>query len=128
MKKLFLLPMAAIIGLLFFQGTPKTELSSNPELEIAGKKLPKKVMAVVDQKCYGCHNANARSEKAKSKLDWDALQTLSKAEQSETKGKIYDVLAEGNMPPKKFLDNKPEGKLSEDELALLMKWSKTKKK
>ncbi|UCS94909.1 heme-binding domain-containing protein [Echinicola marina] len=128
MKKLFLLPLAAIIGLLFFQGTQKSELSSNPELEVAGKKIPKKVMAVVDQKCYGCHNPDARSEKAKSKLDWDALQTLSKSEQSEAKDKIYEVLSEGNMPPRKFLENKPEGKLSEDELALLMKWSKTKRK
>jgi hypothetical protein len=32
------------------------------------------------------------------------------------------------MPPAKFLENKPEGKLSEAELAMMMEWSKSKKK
>ncbi|MBD8489716.1 heme-binding domain-containing protein [Echinicola sp. CAU 1574] len=128
MKKLFLIPMAAIIGLLFFQGTQKSETPDSPELHAVMKKMPKKVKAIVDEKCYGCHNANAKSEKAKSKLDWDALEATKKSEQIDAKAKIYEVLAKGDMPPKRFLENKPEGKLSEEEIAALMKWSAVKKK
>ncbi|WP_186755892.1 heme-binding domain-containing protein [Echinicola salinicaeni] len=128
MKKLFVLPLATIIGLLFFQGTQKSEVPVSPDLHVVVKKMPKKIKAIVDQKCYGCHNANAKSKKAKAKLDWDILESKKKSEQVEAKGKIYEVLAKGDMPPKRYLEHKPEGQLSEDELALLMKWSKIKKK
>jgi hypothetical protein len=42
--------------------------------------------------------------------------------------KINEVLVEGEMPPAKFLENRPEGKLSESDLATLMEWSAGKKK
>ena len=38
------------------------------------------------------------------------------------------MLVDGDMPPAKFLEMKPEGKLSEAELATLLQWSAGKKK
>lgn len=90
--------------------------------------MPATVKAVVDQKCYGCHNANSKNEKGKAKLDWDALAKLKKSKRLAAMDEIYEVLEKGEMPPKKFLENKPEGKLSESDLATLMEWSKGKKK
>ncbi len=121
MKKLLLLPFGLIIGLLFFQG--KSSTSTPPPAE-----LPAEVKAVVDKKCYGCHNANSKNEKGKAKLDWDALTTLKKSKRVGTMGKISEVLEKGEMPPKKFLENKPEAALSEAELATLVAWSAGKKK
>jgi hypothetical protein len=43
-------------------------------------------------------------------------------------GKIVEVLEAGDMPPAKFLENKPEGKLTDVELATLLEWSAGKKK
>lgn len=126
MKKLFLLPVTAILGVLFFQGTPKTEPES---LHLAmSPDMPANVKAIVDQKCYGCHNAESKNEKGKAKLDWDALEASKKSKAMATMGKINEVLVKGDMPPAKFLENKPEGKLSEAELATLMEWSAGKKK
>jgi hypothetical protein len=90
--------------------------------------MPADVKAVVEQKCYGCHNAESKNEKGKAKLDWDAFEATKKSKQLATKGKIAEVLEKGDMPPKKFLENKPEGKLTEAELATLMDWSAGKKK
>ncbi len=127
MKKLVLLPFVAVIGLLFFQGTPRPE-SSTKSNTLSGKEMPANVKLVVDQKCYGCHNANSKNEKGKAKLDWDALAKLKKSKRLATMDEIYEVLEKGEMPPKKFLENKPEGKLSESDLVTMMEWSKGKKK
>ena len=120
--------MAAIVGLLFFQGTPKPEVENYPVHPALAPDMPADIKAIVEQKCYGCHNAESKNEKGKAKLDWDAFEASKKSKQMATKGKINEVLVDGDMPPAKFLEMKPEGKLSEAELATLLQWSAGKKK
>jgi len=128
MKKLLLIPFVAIIGLLFMQGksVPVSEASAITDAKNA--ELPANVKAVVDQKCYGCHNANSKNEKGKAKLDWDAVGNMKKSKRMAAMEKVSEVLAKGEMPPKKFLANKPEAALSEAELATLVEWSAGKNK
>lgn len=128
MKKLFFLPALAIIGLLFFQGISKTASESEPFSHEIAPDMPPHIKAIVEQKCYGCHNAESKNEKGKKKLDWDDFEASKKAKQMATKGKIVEALENGDMPPAKFLENKPEGKLTETELATLIEWSAGKKK
>ncbi|MCH6236238.1 heme-binding domain-containing protein [Cognataquiflexum rubidum] len=128
MKKTFLFPTLAILGLLFIQGTSKSVSESEIELHAMAPDMPANVKAVVEQKCYGCHNAESKNEKGKAKLDWDAFEATKKSKQLATMAKINETLAKGEMPPAKFLENKPEGKLSESDLATLMEWSAGKKK
>jgi uncharacterized membrane protein len=128
MKKLFLFPTLAIIGLLFFQATIKTESDLGTTEHSEAPEMPANVKAVVDQKCYGCHNAESKNEKGKAKLDWDAFEAAKKSKQMAAMGKITEALENGDMPPAKFLENKPEGKLTEEELATLLEWSAGKKK
>lgn len=128
MKKLALLPIAGIVGLLFFQAAQKPETVKHPELDLFAPDMPANVKAVVEQKCYGCHNADSKNEKGKQKLDWDAFEAEKKSKQLATMAKINEALVEGEMPPAKFLENKPDGKLSEEQLATLMEWSAGKKK
>lgn len=56
------------------------------------------------------------------------LPNKKKSKRVGTMGKISEVLEKGEMPPKKFLENKPEAALSEAELATLVAWSAGKKK
>lgn len=128
MKKLSLLPVAALVGVLFFQAIQKPEVETHLALDLDAPKMPAKVKAVVEQKCYGCHNAESKNEKGKKKLDWDAFEAEKKAKQLAAMSKINEALVEGEMPPKKFLENKPEGKLTEEEMAILLDWSAGKKK
>ncbi len=124
MKKLYIIPFTIFVGLLFLQGKSAFNSSSvAPDAD-----LPTEVKAVVDKKCYGCHNANSKNEKGKAKLDWDALTKQKKSKRVGTMGKISEVLEKGEMPPKKFLEMKPEAALSEAELATLVAWSAGKKK
>lgn len=126
MKKSLLIPAFALIGLLFVQGTSKPE--TEPIHPAIAPEMPANVKAVVEKKCYGCHNAESKNDKGKAKLDWDAFEATKKSKQLATLGKINETLAKGEMPPAKFLENRPEGKLTEEELATLMDWSAGKKK
>lgn len=128
MKKLLLIPSLALIELIFLQATVKDNHSENVEAALFDEQIPAHVKSVIDQKCYGCHNAESKNEKGKKKLDWDDFEASRKAKQLATMAKINEVLVSGDMPPAKFLENKSEGKLSSEELETLLDWSAGKKK
>lgn len=128
MKKLSLFAAFGFALILFLQAMPKTDSPIQPELSEEAPAIPENVMAVVKQKCYGCHNAESKNEKGKEKLDWDELESAKKGKALATMKKISEVLEEGEMPPAKFLERKPEGKLSPEEKATLLEWSTGKKK
>ncbi|GAB2483498.1 hypothetical protein GCM10027164_10970 [Algoriphagus taiwanensis] len=128
MKKLSFIPALALTALLFLQANPKPEADNLISLHPEAPALPADVKAIVQQKCYGCHNAESKNEKGKAKLDWDALEAAKKSKALATMGKITEELEEGAMPPTRFLENNPDKKLTEEETATLLAWSKGKKK
>lgn len=85
--------------------------------------LPENVKAIVDNKCFGCHNAESNNDKAKEKLLWDQLDQLSKAKLVSTFSKIEEVITKDKMPPEKFLEKKPEKKLTDEERDILKNWA-----
>jgi len=92
--------------------------------KVAGDlNIPENIKSVLDTKCFGCHNVDAKSDKAKNKLLLDKLDELSKVKLIAKLGDIGEVVGEGNMPPEKFIEQKPEAKLSEEEHKLLVEWS-----
>ena len=95
-----------------------------PKNEKITYKMPNKVKAVFENNCYGCHNTDARSDKAKDKLNFDTLEGLSKVDKIGAFNHITKVLEEGKMPPEKFLAMHPEKKLTSEETLLLTEWVK----
>jgi hypothetical protein len=79
--------------------------------------------AIIDNKCFGCHNPESKNEKAKKKLQWDQIPALPKAKQVSLMDEVLEVLEKGEMPPQKFLESKPEAKLTEDEVKVLKEWA-----
>ncbi|PSL07374.1 heme-binding domain-containing protein [Cecembia rubra] len=128
MKKLLLLPVLALVAFFFLHAKVKDNISIDVKPDVLEDQIPSHVKAVIDQKCYGCHNADSKNEKGKEKLDWDDFEASRKAKQLATMAKINEALIKGDMPPAKFLENKPEGKLSKEELETLLDWSAGKKK
>ena len=86
-------------------------------------EMPENVKSIVDNKCYGCHSAEGKSDKAKKALMWDDLSTLSKVKQISKLDDISEVVGEGEMPPAKFLENFPDKKLTEEESKVLIEWA-----
>ncbi len=122
MKKMLTLLPVLLLGLLLLPGYSTPDL---PEADAAGPKFKysKKVNDIVQNKCYGCHSPQGRSDKAKEKLMWDDLPGLSPQEQSEKLESIQHVLEEGAMPPARFLEGNPDKKLTDKEAATMKKWA-----
>ena len=123
MKRNFAFAVVAILSSFLVFAFTFDQGTSSAEMAIGKFKIPKKVNAVILDKCYGCHNPNARGDKSKAKLDWDGLAGLSMADQAMKMKDIAKVLEEGSMPPKMFLDRSPDKKLTDSETALLSKWA-----
>lgn len=83
------------------------------------------VKKVIDNKCYGCHNPESKGQKAKDKLNWVSLPSLSKADQVAKLDEIFEVVEKGEMPPKQFIEKKPEAKLSDSDAKIIKAWAKS---
>ena len=122
--KTTLLMTAALfcVSALFMQGIMVK--STSPSDDDSGKvTYNKKVKEVIDTRCYGCHSPKGKSEKAKKKLLWDDLPGLPKAEQVSKLDDIIEVMEKGKMPPKKFLEMKPDAKPTDKEVKILKNWA-----
>lgn len=86
------------------------------------------VNAVIQNKCFGCHNTDSKNDKAKEKLDFKVMETLSGPDKVKAYREIGDVLKEEEMPPKKFLERYPDKALTKDEHKMLTDWAKAEAK
>jgi len=122
-KRILLLAACLTIAVFFIQAKRPVKIESNHLKADTVIEYTADVRAIIDLKCLGCHNPDAKNEKAKSKLQWDSIAKLSKAKQIATMDAVLEVLEEGSMPPEKYLSFKPEGKLTEEEVKLLKEWA-----
>lgn len=81
------------------------------------------VKAIVENKCYGCHNTDSQNDKGKEELDFDKMDELSKLKKISTYKEIAEVVEENEMPPSKFLERYPDKKLTEEERKAIMDWA-----
>lgn len=108
--------LAAFFALSFYASGSDNPPASNP--------MPDNVKAIIQNSCFGCHNTNSKNEDGKEALDFKKLDNLSMIKQISAYTDIKEVLEEGEMPPKKFLEKKPEKKLSDEQTKILLDWSK----
>ena len=121
MKKTALLFLASLFVIAGF--VQLTFLNSHEKNEVEAVKIPKKVQAVIDKSCYGCHNEDSKAQKAKDKLKWDKLGEYDKTKLASAYDEIIEVIEKKEMPPEKFLANKPEAKPTDEELQILRDWA-----
>jgi len=86
------------------------------------KPIPSAVTAILDKSCIGCHSDDG-SALAKMHVNFTKWNEYSADELTSTGQDICKILNKGKMPPKKFLKNNPEGKLSEEEKSIICDWT-----
>jgi hypothetical protein len=119
---LIFLPAAALMLILTsFQSGDRNY--SQPPVPGDDFVIPEDVSAIFDKSCFGCHNVDAQSEKARKKLLIDQLGELSKAKLVGKLGEIGDVVSKNEMPPEKFLQKYPDKALTEEESIRLVEWT-----
>lgn len=123
MKKMMGLFILVFLVGLIFQGFTTTSSEASYAEAPPTIKFPKKVDAVIQSKCYGCHSANGKSDKAKAALMWDDLAGLQPSEQAHKLEEISEVLSKGAMPPKGLVEKMPEKALTMAEKTIMTKWA-----
>jgi len=116
MKKQLVLLLA--IGILFISFQ-----SFNPEPPSEGI-FPDEISAILKSSCYDCHTAANGSEKPLKALDFEQWDQYRLTKQIGLLGDIGKMVEEGKMPPGKYLEKKPDRKLSEAQKKLLADWTK----
>ena len=116
MKNQLVLLLATGILFLFFQ-------SFRPEPP-SESVFPDEISTILKNSCYDCHTAANGSEKALKAVDFEQWDQYRLTKQIGLLGDIGKVLEEGKMPPGKYLEKKPDAKLSEAQIKLLADWTK----
>lgn len=98
--------------------------------DIVSIEIPDNVKAIIDNKCYGCHNDESKSTKSKGKLNFDKFKAdgYSKSKTISKLGKIAKDVHKNEMPPEKFLAKYPDKTLTADESATLIDWAEGQRK
>lgn len=121
--KLSMFALTAVAFLLFsaFQTDVQPEKTiSDAE---ATFEIPEDIQNILDKSCFGCHNVDATSDKAKKKLLIDQMHELSKIKLVAALGDIKETVENGDMPPQKFLDKNPDKALTAEEAEKLKDWA-----
>jgi len=123
MKKIIL------ISAIFFVAATLMSISATENIlnnTIPGNEkyvVPDDVQAIIDNKCFDCHNSQSKNMKGKMKLKFDKMQDLKVHKLIGKLDNIAESVTEGDMPPKKTIKKYPDMKLTPREVKTLSDWA-----
>jgi len=112
-----------ITAVIFLQGSRVNRNGIRISFQDAEFEYPAAVKAVIDQKCYVCHNLDGKSADAKKGLLWDSIPKYNKARQVGKLDDIIGVLEDGSMPPKEMIEKGTAARLTKNENQVLKNWA-----
>ncbi len=89
---------------------------------VKSKPIPAAIASVMERSCVGCHSENGNAF-AKMHFNFTKWNEYSPEEQTSIGQDICKMVTKSKMPPKKFLKNKPEAKLSAAEKTVVCDWA-----
>lgn len=125
---IFTLAGSSIFVLLSLSFSVKSESDVYRNVSQDAITFPENIKAIIDAKCMGCHKPDAKNEKAKEKLQWEKVPTMSLEQQSHFIGEMFEVLEEGKMPPARSVERNPSMKLTDEETKNLLAWVESEEK
>lgn len=115
----FLIPGFLVISFLFVSFPAKAQDTSKTPAT-----LPDEVNKIVTASCTPCHTSQG-GLMSKAKLNFTEWTNYSPEKQKGKAAKIYFEVNEGAMPPKGAREKRPELIPTNDQLAILKKWSES---
>ena len=116
MKKQFIGLLLGGMALLVF-------LSFN-EGRSGDQDIPEEIAGILKSSCYDCHSKGAKSDKALKAVQFDLWEDYRLTKKIGLLAEIAEVVEEGDMPPKKYLEQKPDRKLTDIQKKQLVEWTK----
>ncbi|MFC2080775.1 heme-binding domain-containing protein [Bacteroidota bacterium] len=89
-----------------------------------GPDIPDEVLKLFGNSCFDCHTAGEKSQDALKAINFDEWNEYKSTKKVGILNKIQEVIGEGKMPPKKYLDRNPEKSLSEEDRNTILTWTK----
>jgi len=89
----------------------------------ASPEIPEEVQKVLVSSCYDCHTSAGQNEDAKKALNFEEWDDYRLTKQVTVLGNMAKVIEEDKMPPGKYLEFKPDRKLSEEQKELIIDWT-----
>ena len=86
-------------------------------------EVPDEVNQILVASCYDCHSSAGQNDDAKKALNFESWDDYRLTKQIGLLGEIAEVVEEDKMPPSKYLEFKPDRKLSESQKELIIKWT-----
>lgn len=124
MKKYLFFFLSLTLGIAFVSFTLKSYKSEDMKASADNHfEIPENVQSVIDKSCYGCHNSESQNDKGKKKLQFDELSSLPTHKLTAKLADIAEIINEGEMPPEKFLNKKPEATPTAVEKKILVDWA-----
>jgi len=122
MKKIILLSILPALAVLLFIAaqSPSPVISSTPDDSELG--WPEDVMALLYRSCFDCHTAESGTIKAKGKLNFSKWEEYKLTKKVGKLDGIRGTIEEKDMPPKKYLEKKPEAAFTDEEIKLITEW------
>lgn len=116
--------IATFVFAVFIQMSQTEIINNDTETNLIEEyNFPKKVKAVIEKSCFGCHSEKGSSDDAKDALRWDKMYEYDKAKLVAILDEIIEVVEEQEMPPKKFIAKNPDKKPTDKDYKILAKWA-----
>ena len=113
-KLLFALAASAVILLVFQSFITKSA---------PGTEFPDEVIEILKTSCYNCHSDASTNKKAIEAINYDKWNDLKASKQISKLDAICETISKDEMPPSKYLKNKPEHALSDEQKVILCSWA-----
>ena len=85
--------------------------------------FPDEISTILRLSCYDCHYTGATSEDAMKAVNFSEWEDYRLTKKVGTLGKICEVVEMDKMPPRKYLEHKPDRKMTEAHKKLLCEWT-----
>lgn len=108
---------------ILFSGMALLVFLSFNESRIGDQDIPEEIAGILKSSCYDCHSKGSQSEKALKAVQFDIWQDYRLTKKIGLLAEIAEVVEEGDMPPKKYLEQKPDRKLTDSQKKQLVEWT-----
>lgn len=115
MKKLLIALSASVVILLVFQ--------SFMAKSAPGAEFPAEVKEILKTSCYDCHSDASTNKKAIEAVNFDKWSDLKATKQISKLDAVCETISKDQMPPEKYLKNKPEHALSDEQKVIICSWA-----
>jgi hypothetical protein len=85
--------------------------------------FPEEVNGILVSSCFDCHSSAGKNDDARKKLNFESWDDYKLTKKIGLLGDIAKVIEKDEMPPGKYLEFKPDRKLTDEQKKVILNWT-----